>query len=160
MGRNWQVLIKIAGRKRKQTNRSAYAYEARTVQGNCIFLGTFSCAAKTALSATQEALMDTLLKARDMGYQRILVLCNSRRLVQVSNLFRAPNCLSHTTTTTTGDASWSSLLLFQGFLVAFSLLIAPTPLPLMMLITGVTTIGGYQTLGVSQGKQNSKCGWS
>ena len=91
IGWNWQVLIKIAGRKRKQTNRSAYAYEARTVQGNCIFLGTFSCAAKTALGAAQEALMDALLKARDMGYQRILVLCNSSRLVQVSNLVRAPN---------------------------------------------------------------------
>lgn len=91
IGWNWQVLIKIAGRKRKQNNRSAYAYEARTVQGNCIFLGTFSCAAKTALGAAQEALMDALLKARDMGYQRILVLCNSSRLVQVSNLVRAPN---------------------------------------------------------------------
>ena len=91
IGWNWQVLIKIAGRKRKQNNKSAYAYEARTVQGNCIFLGTFSCAAKTALGAAQEALMNALLKARDMGYQRILVLCNSSRLVQVSNLVRAPN---------------------------------------------------------------------
>ena len=35
--------------------------------------------------------MDALLKARDMGYQHILVLCNSSRLVQVSNLVRAPN---------------------------------------------------------------------
>ena len=91
IGWNWQVLIKIAGRKRKQNNKSTYAYEARTVQGNCIFLGTFSCAAKTALGAAQEALMNALLKARDMGYQRILVLCNSSRLVQVSNLVRAPN---------------------------------------------------------------------
>ena len=54
-------------------------------------MGTFSCAAKTALGAAQEALMNALLKARDMGYQRILVLCNSSRLVQVSNLVRAPN---------------------------------------------------------------------
>ena len=91
IGWNWQVLIKIAGRKRKQNNKSTYAYEARTVQGNCIFLGTFSCAAKTALGAAQEALMNALLKARDMGYQRILVLCNSSRLVQVSNLVRAQN---------------------------------------------------------------------
>ena len=35
--------------------------------------------------------MDALLKARDMGYQRILVLRNSSRLVQVSNLVRAQN---------------------------------------------------------------------
>ncbi|KAL0009218.1 hypothetical protein SO802_010720 [Lithocarpus litseifolius] len=90
IGWNWQVLIKIR-RKKKHTNRSTYAYEARTVQGNCIFLGTFSCEAKFALGAAQEALMDALLKARDMGYQRILVLCNSSRLVQVSNLVRAPN---------------------------------------------------------------------
>ncbi|KAK9985957.1 hypothetical protein SO802_030908 [Lithocarpus litseifolius] len=85
------VLIKIAGRKRKQTNRSAYEYEAKTVQGNCIFTGTFNCAAKTVLAAAQEALMDAILKARSLGYQRILVLSSSNRLVQVSNLVRTPN---------------------------------------------------------------------
>ena len=56
---------------------------------------------------------------------------------------------SHTTTTTTGDASRSSLLIIQGFLVAFSLLIAPTPLPLSVLITGVTTTGGYRVSPLS-----------
>ena len=35
--------------------------------------------------------MDALLKARDMVYERILVLCNSNRLAQVSNLVRVPN---------------------------------------------------------------------
>ena len=59
---------------------------------------------------------------------------------------------SHTTTTittTTGDASRSSILIFQGFLVALSLLIAPTPLPLAVLITGVTTTGGYRVSPLS-----------
>ena len=35
--------------------------------------------------------MDALLKARDLVYERILVLCNSNRLAQVSNLVRVPN---------------------------------------------------------------------
>ena len=91
LGRRTQILIKIAGRKRKKTNRCAYAYEAKNVLGNCIFTGTFSCAAKSALGATQEALMDAIMKVRSLGYQRILLLSNSSRLVQVSNLVQLPN---------------------------------------------------------------------
>ena len=61
--------------------------------------------------------------------------------------------LSHTTTTTTtSDASRSSLLLLQGFLVALFLLIAPTSLPLAMLITGVATTGGYRVSPLSLSK--------
>lgn len=57
-----------------------------------IFTCAVSCAAKTASGAThQEALMEAITKARNIGYQRILVLCNSRRLVQVTNLERAPH---------------------------------------------------------------------
>lgn len=68
--KEWQILIKIAGTKRK---RCAYAYEARNLQGNIIFTGAVSCAAKTASGATQEALMEAITKFRDLGYQRILV---------------------------------------------------------------------------------------
>ena len=59
--------------------------------------------------------------------------------------------LSHNTTTTS-DASRSSLLLLQGFLVALSLLIAPTSLPLATLITGVATTGGYRVSPLSLSK--------
>ena len=59
--------------------------------GDCIFTGTFICAAKSVLDATQEALMDAIMKARSLRYQRILVLSNSSRLVKVSNLVQTPN---------------------------------------------------------------------
>lgn len=66
-------------------------YEARNVQGNCIFMGTFIRAAKSAFGATQEALMDAIMKAKSLGYRRILVLSDSSRLVRVSNLVQTPN---------------------------------------------------------------------
>ena len=73
VGRNWQILIKIVGIKRKKANRCAYAYEARNLQGNIIFTGAVSCAAKTASGVTQEALMEAITKVRNLDYQWILV---------------------------------------------------------------------------------------
>lgn len=99
VGRNWQILIKIAGIKRKKANRCAYAYEARNLQGNIIFIGAISCAAKTASGAIQEALMEAITKARNLGYQLILVLYNNSRLVQVTNLERAPHWQEQTMVT-------------------------------------------------------------
>lgn len=95
VGRNWQILIKIAGTKRKKANRCAYAYEARNLQGHIIFIGAISCATKTAFGATQEA----ITKARNLGYQIILVLCNNTRLVRVTNLERAPHWQEQTMVT-------------------------------------------------------------
>lgn len=54
-------------------------------------MGTFIRAAKSAFGATQEALMDAIMKAKSLGYRRILVLSDSSRLVRVSNLVQTPN---------------------------------------------------------------------
>ncbi|KAF3956302.1 hypothetical protein CMV_018556 [Castanea mollissima] len=39
IGGKWQLIVKLAGGKRKRAKRSAYAYEARNLQGEVVFCG-------------------------------------------------------------------------------------------------------------------------
>ena len=87
----WQLIINIASAKLKKTRRSAYAYEAKNLQGEIMFSGVASCAASSAYGAGLEALMEVALKARNMGFNRVIFLSNSKSLVQMSNRERAPN---------------------------------------------------------------------
>ena len=61
---NWQLLIKVAATKNKRTRRSGV---------------------KTRHQAAQEALLLSLMKAKDMGYQRLYVISNDKYLVQICN---------------------------------------------------------------------------
>ena len=56
-----------------------------------MFCDVASSAANSAYGATQEALVEATIKARNAGLHRVLSLSNSRRLVQISNKERAPN---------------------------------------------------------------------
>ena len=87
----WQLIIKVAGVLRKRARRSAYAYEARNMQGEVMFTGVASSAAGTASGAAQEALMEAVIKARNFGFRRALFLSNCNRLVQVCNKESAPH---------------------------------------------------------------------
>ena len=69
MGVNWQLIIKVAGARRKMPNRGGHAYEATTLQGNIIFTGGASCAAISVHGAIQEAIVEALLKATSLGYK-------------------------------------------------------------------------------------------
>ena len=87
----WQLIIKIAGAKLKKTKRIAYAYEAKNLQGEIMFSGVASCAASSAYGAALEALVEAALKARNMGFHRVIFLSSSKSIVQMSNRERAPN---------------------------------------------------------------------
>ena len=50
-----------------------------------------SYAAMTANNAAQEAMVEAIDKARNLGYTYILILCSSKQIVQVVNKARAPN---------------------------------------------------------------------
>ena len=78
----WQLIIKIAGVRRRKAKRSAWAYEAKNLQGVIMFCGVASSTAISTYGAVQEALVEAAIKARSHGYHRILLLSNSRNLVQ------------------------------------------------------------------------------
>ncbi|KAK9985723.1 hypothetical protein SO802_030674 [Lithocarpus litseifolius] len=46
-GKPWNLIIKVAGARMKRLNRSRFAYEAKTLQGNAILQGVSSCTGKT-----------------------------------------------------------------------------------------------------------------
>ena len=56
-----------------------------------MFSGVSSSAVGIAYGATQEALVDAAIKARNPGFCRVLFLSNCNRLVQVCNKESAPN---------------------------------------------------------------------
>uniref|UniRef100_A0A7N2MIJ5 RNase H type-1 domain-containing protein n=1 Tax=Quercus lobata TaxID=97700 RepID=A0A7N2MIJ5_QUELO len=84
LGGPWDLIIKVAG-FRKRTRRIALAYEAINLQGLAIFSGGASCAAATTSAATQEALVEAALKAKSLGFFRILFLCSNSSIVQACN---------------------------------------------------------------------------
>ena len=66
-------------------------HEATDLQGTVIFLGTASSRASTANAAAQEALVEVVVKAKGLGFCRILFMCSSRRLAQVCNFNYTPS---------------------------------------------------------------------
>ena len=71
----WNLIINIAGVRSKKT-RSAYAYEAKNLQGEIMFYGVASSAENSAYGAAQEALVEAALKARNIGFHCVLLLSN------------------------------------------------------------------------------------
>ena len=85
LGGPWDLIIKVAGFRKRRTRRIALAYEAINLQGLAIFSGGASCAAATTSAATQEALVEAALKAKSLGFFRILFLCSNSSIVQACN---------------------------------------------------------------------------
>lgn len=56
-----------------------------------MFSGGVSCAAAIVFEAVQEALVEAAIKAKSLGFFRILFLCSSERIVQVFNLESFPS---------------------------------------------------------------------
>ena len=86
IGGHWEVITKISGAKTRRSGKTALAYEANTLQGLTIFKGGTSSAVATAVGAMQEALVETILIAKNLGFGRILFLSTSNGIVQACNL--------------------------------------------------------------------------
>uniref|UniRef100_A0A7N2LYH2 Uncharacterized protein n=1 Tax=Quercus lobata TaxID=97700 RepID=A0A7N2LYH2_QUELO len=57
-GGQWQIVLKLAGAKRRGFTGSAYAYEARNRQGEMVFWGIRSYIASSAAGVVHEALVE------------------------------------------------------------------------------------------------------
>uniref|UniRef100_A0A7N2LFN5 RNase H type-1 domain-containing protein n=1 Tax=Quercus lobata TaxID=97700 RepID=A0A7N2LFN5_QUELO len=86
----WPRFGKVAAHKNRRSKRSGYAYEAKTLEGNELFSGGASCGRKTQQLAIQDAVGEAILKAMQTGYNKILVLSNNTRLVQLCNQGKDP----------------------------------------------------------------------
>ena len=80
--RNWQLIVKVAGCKRRKCNRSGYAYEAKDMQGDQIFSGGASSLSPSFPAAVQEAIVEAAIKATDLGFRQVLFRTNCKRITQ------------------------------------------------------------------------------
>lgn len=87
---HWQLIMKIAGVRRRKAKRSAQAYEAKDLQGVIKFYGVASSKAISTNGAIQEALMEAITKAKKYGFQLILFLTKNKNLVQIINKKKKP----------------------------------------------------------------------
>ena len=91
IGGCWDLIIKIAGARKARPKRTSFAYEASNLQGRTMFSGCASSGASTITTATQEALVVSAIKAKSLGFRKILIMCCSKSLVSVCNMQCSPN---------------------------------------------------------------------
>ena len=89
----WQLVIKVAAFTNRKTKRSGYAFEAITVAGRNLFTGGASCGEKSYCLAIQDAVGESMVKALELGYNRLLFLNCCKGLTQVCNQNREPSSL-------------------------------------------------------------------
>ena len=91
IGGSWELLIKIAGARKNRPRRTAFSSEATNLQGRIMFSGSASNGAFTTTAATQEALVEAAIKAKNLVFYRILIMCCIKRIVHVCNMQCSPN---------------------------------------------------------------------
>lgn len=88
---DWQIVLKVAVHKNRSSKRSGYAFEAKTLEGNVLFTGGASSRRKPHQLAIQDAMGEAILKSMELGYNKILIFNNNKRLVQLCNRGRKPS---------------------------------------------------------------------
>lgn len=92
----WQIMIKVETYRNKKTRRNDYALEAKTMEGAVIFRGGESNGGKSHHLSIQEAMGDAIIKIKELGYTKMLILCNSKRLVQICSQRSKPTWYEQT----------------------------------------------------------------
>lgn len=88
---SWQVLIKVAADKNRKARRYSFAFEATTLDGSTLFKIGANSGRQSVYMVTQEALVESILKAKNLGFCRILVLSNNKRLIRTCNQSNNPS---------------------------------------------------------------------
>ena len=87
---NWQAIIKVAAYGNRRSRRCGYAFEAITWGGINLFTGAASSGRWSILLANQEVVLEAMIKAKEAGLRRIIIMNNCRRTLQIHNNSRAP----------------------------------------------------------------------
>ena len=88
-------MIKVETYRNRKT-RSDYAFEVKTMEGVVIFRDGESNGGKSHHLLIQEAMEDAIIKTKELGYTKMLILCNSKRLVQICSQRSKPTWLEQT----------------------------------------------------------------
>ena len=88
----WQLINKISGARRRKPKRWSSAYEAINMQGD----SNLCSVARTTYGAMLDVVVEAGIRAKYHGYQQVLFLGASRKLVQVFRHRKTSNWLHHT----------------------------------------------------------------
>nr|POE94138.1 hypothetical protein CFP56_17469 [Quercus suber] len=80
-----QIIIKVAAHRNRRSRRSGYAYEARDIEGRVIFTGGASKGRQIPHITLLEVVSEAIYRAKNLGFSEVIILSNSRRLVQICN---------------------------------------------------------------------------
>ena len=80
----------------QKIKEECFAYEALNQERVNIFSGGSSCGKKNHYLAIQGAVSEAVFKAKELGFNRILILSNSKGLDQICNHSRKPAWLKQT----------------------------------------------------------------
>lgn len=80
---NWQAIIKVAAYRNRRSRRCRYAFEAITMDGINLFTEGASSGRQSQHLANQEAVVEAMIKANEVGLRRIIIMCNCRRTLQI-----------------------------------------------------------------------------
>lgn len=81
---NWQAIIKVATYRNRRSKRCRYAFEAITMDGINLFIEGASSGRQSQHLANQEAVVEAIIKANEIGLSRIIIMCNCRK--NIANL--------------------------------------------------------------------------
>ena len=86
----WQVIIKGAAWRNRKAKRSGWAYEVKATDGSVLLKAGESNGRKYAYQSTQEALMEAIFNTKELGFSKMLILCNCKMLTQACSKRRRP----------------------------------------------------------------------
>ena len=92
----WQIIIKVAAYKNRRSRKSGYAYEAKSMEGRVLFTGGVNKGRKPPYLVLQEAVGEAIIKAKELVFNKLIILSNSRRLEQICNGSKSPTWQEHT----------------------------------------------------------------
>ena len=84
--------------RNRKSKRCGYAFEAIKLDGSILFIGGVSSGRQTQCLIPQEALVEAMIKAKDLGFSKIIIMSNKIRLVQLCSYTRKPSWQEQTLT--------------------------------------------------------------
>ncbi|KAL0006647.1 hypothetical protein SO802_008149 [Lithocarpus litseifolius] len=85
----WQIIIKVAAHKNRRS-RSGYAFEAKSMESGVLFTGGVSKGRKKPYLVLLDAVGEAILRAKELGFNKIIILSNSKRFEQICNGAKKP----------------------------------------------------------------------
>lgn len=92
----WQVIIKVVAFRNRKTKRSGWAYAVITMNGVDFHRSEDNNGRKSSYRSSQGVVKEAIFKSKELGLSKMLILWNTKRLVQICNQRRNPTWLEKT----------------------------------------------------------------